>query len=57
MNISTIRHFSIKQPCLFYSFPIQEEEREKIDGILALLDDLGGGEENCRKGAVVRGGI
>ena len=42
MNISTIRHFSIKQPCLFYSFPIQEEEREKIDGILALLDDLGG---------------
>ena len=33
--------FSTKQGFLFYSFPLQEEEKAKIDGIQALLDYSG----------------
>ena len=36
-----MNEFSTKQELLFYSFPLQAEERNKIDGILALLDRSG----------------
>ena len=37
----TMDEFSTKQELLFYSFPLQAEEQNKIDGILALLDRSG----------------
>ena len=40
-DTSTMEEFSTKQGFLFYSFPLCEEEREKIDGILSLLDQSG----------------
>lgn len=42
---------------MFYSFPIQEEERKKIDGVLALLDDSGVAGiigRNCGRGGTGR---
>ena len=36
-----MEEFSTKQGFLFYSFPLYEEEKEKIDGFLALLDRSG----------------
>lgn len=36
-----MEEFSTKQGFLFYSFPLYEEEKEKIDGFLALLDCSG----------------
>lgn len=40
-DTSTKEEFSTKQGFLFYSFPLCEEEKEKIDGFLALLDRSG----------------
>lgn len=40
-DTSTMKEFSTKQGFLFYSFPLREEEKEKIDGLLALLDVSG----------------
>lgn len=37
-DTSTMKEFSTKQSFLFYSFPIYEEEKEKIDGFLSVLD-------------------
>ena len=48
-----MREFSTKQGFLFYSFPLCEEEKTKIDGILSLLDQSGIEElirEKARKG-------
>ena len=36
-----MKHFSTIAPQLFYSYPIVEEEREQIDGILGLLEYSG----------------
>ena len=36
-----MKHFSTIAPQLFYSYPIVEEEREQIDGILGLLEHSG----------------
>ena len=52
-DTSTMREFSTKQGFLFYSFPLCEEEKTKIDGILSLLDQSGIEElirEKARKG-------
>ena len=49
-DTSTMEEFSTKQGFLFYSFPLYEEEKEKIDGFLALLD-RSGVEELIRKRA------
>ena len=40
-DTSTMKEFSTKQGFLFYSFPLCEEEKAKIDGILSLLDQSG----------------
>ena len=48
-----MEEFSTKQGFLFYSFPLYEEEKEKIDGFLALLDRSGVAEllyERAKKG-------
>ena len=52
-DTSTMEEFSTKQGFLFYSFPLYEEEKTKIDGILSLLDQSGIEElirEKARKG-------
>ena len=52
-DTSTMKEFSTKQGFLFYSFPLYEEEKAKIDGILSLLDRSGIEElirEKARKG-------
>ena len=52
-----MKEFSTKQGFLFYSFPLCEEEKAKIDGILALLDRSGVAEpiqEKAKKGYVGR---
>ena len=36
-----MEEFSTKQGFLFYSFPMHEEEKDKIDGFLSLLDCFG----------------
>lgn len=40
-DTSTMEEFSTKQGFLFYSFPMHEEEKDKIDGFLSLLDSSG----------------
>ena len=42
-----MKHFSTIHGQLFYSFPIQEEEKTKIDGIIALLEESGVAEILC----------
>ena len=52
-DTSTMEEFSTKQGFLFYSFPLYEEEKTKIDWILSLLDQSGIEElirEKARKG-------
>lgn len=49
----TMDEFSTKQGQLFYSFPIYEEEKAKIDAIMSLLDRSGVAEvigKRARKG-------
>ncbi len=36
-----MKHFSTIAPQLFYSFPISEEEKKRIDGIIELLEYSG----------------
>ncbi len=48
-----MKEFSTKQGFLFYSFPLCEEEKAKIDGLLSLLDQSGIEElirEKARRG-------
>ena len=52
-DIFTMDEFSTKQGQLFYSFPIYEEEKAKIDAIMSLLDHSGVAEvigKMARKG-------
>ena len=56
-DTSTMEDFSTKQGFLFYSFPLCEEEKEKIDGFLTLLDRSGVAEliwEKAKKGQAGR---
>lgn len=52
-DTSTMKEFSTNQWVLFYFFPIYEEEKAKIGGILSLQDQFGIQElirEKARKG-------
>ena len=42
-----MKHFSTIQEQFFYSFPIDVEEKQKIDGIIALLEESGVAELIC----------
>ena len=51
-----MEEFSTKQGFLFYSFPLYEEEKEKIDGFLALLDRSGVEELIRKRARIGKGG-